>query len=198
MGDVNSSKREPLMFRFRFDSKKKIEAAAVVLRGRGHMDWLRFLKILYIADRKSLQKIGKPIIGGRAVAMNNGPLHSEIYDLLKGVHSDEKEWSDYIGSEGKTVYLKNEPGRMSLSPFEIDTLNSVADWAEPFGTYELAEFTHGFEEWIQLYQNKGLKNTSVPIPVTTILEALEFSPQEIDELLANAKNHRELVQEFSE
>ena len=64
---------------------KAVQAAAVLLRNEGtKMTRLRLLKLLLIADRKSIKEMGVPILGSKIVAMDNGPLHSEIYDLIKG------------------------------------------------------------------------------------------------------------------
>src|SRR5262245_9212871 len=68
-----------LMLR-QFDTMKAIQAAAVLLRfDDGAMDYLRLLKLLYIADREALRETGRPISYSRTIAMDNGPLSSEVY-----------------------------------------------------------------------------------------------------------------------
>ncbi len=71
---------------FRIDTRKAIEAAATLLRLAPHriMGRKRLLALLYIADRESLKRRGRPIVGGRLCAMDYGPIHSEVYDLIKG------------------------------------------------------------------------------------------------------------------
>jgi len=75
---------------FHFSTKKIIEAGAVLLgcRSQRRMSYLRLLKLLYMADRESLKETGWPIIGTQPVAMDYGPVHSEVYDLVKGTHRD--------------------------------------------------------------------------------------------------------------
>lgn len=58
------------------DVEKAIQAVGVLLRREGkRASRLRLLKLLYIADRISLQKTGTPILGSKVVALKHGPVH---------------------------------------------------------------------------------------------------------------------------
>lgn len=173
------------MLRFRFGFEKKIQAAAAVLRGRGHMDRLRLLKILYIADREALGERGVPILGGRAVAMDHGPLHSDIYNMIKGEDEREAAWSKHIANDGHTVFLKDDPGRLDLSPYEIEKLDSVATRMDQFETMDIRDGTHAFEEWKKFYE----EGTSHTIPVESILEAQGWDAKDIQSLVDDADAH---------
>jgi len=175
---------------FRFDTERAIQAAAVVLRDRGPMDRMRLLKILYIASRKVLQETGKPILGGRASALENGPLHSEVYDQIKG-DANDAQWRKFFRNIGHTVTLENDPGRLDLSPLEIETLNQTADWAEQFETFELSRWTH--DNLPEYQKNEPPPGSSNPISVNDILEALEFSPQESADVIAEQSAHDTFV-----
>ena len=171
---------------FKFNVERAIQAAGVVLRDRGPMDRMRLLKILYIASRTALQKTGKPIVGGRASALENGPLHSEVYDQIKGDANDVL-WRKFYKNSGHTIELHNDPGRLDLSPFEIDTLNETADWAEKFETFELSRWTH--EHLSEYQKNAPAKGSSSPITVNDLLDALGFSPEEAQEVIAEQRAH---------
>ena len=175
---------------FRSPLQKKIQAAGVILRDRGPTDRLRLLKLLYIADREALKQRGSPILGGLLVAMKHGPLHSEVYDLIKGSHASEGEWSACFQSQGNTISMIHDPGRMDLSPFEIDLLNATADRYQDVDTWELSELTHDFREWIDSFQ----KGTARPIDAEQILKALEFSEEEIAGIMHEADSHSQLIQ----
>ena len=164
---------------FKFDLQRAIQATGVVLRDRGSMDRMRLLKILYLASRKALEETGKPIIGGRASALENGPLHSEVYDQIKG-DANDTEWRNYFHNSGYTMSLKADPGRLDLSPYEIDILNEKAQWAEQFETFELSEWTHSLPEW---KANQPAKKGSNPICVEDILSALGMSDDEMQEII---------------
>lgn len=175
---------------FRTPLQKKIQAAGVILRDRGPTDRLRLLKLLYIADREALKQRGAPILGGLMVAMKHGPLHSEVYDLIKGSHASEAEWSACFQSQGNTISMIHDPGRIDLSPFEIDLLNATADRYRDVDTWELSELTHGYQEWIDSFQT----GTARPIDAEQLLKALEFSEEEIAGIMHEADSHSQLMQ----
>ncbi len=175
---------------FRSSLNKKIQVAGVILRDRGPMDRLRLLKLLYIADREALQERGVPIIGGLLVAMDHGPLHSEVYDLIKGAHVNEADWSAYIISQGHMMTLKNDPGRLDLSPFEIDKLNAVTAHYQDVDIWKLSELTHDFEEWKDAF----VKGTSRPISAKRLLQEVGFSDDEIAGIVNDANAHSHLFQ----
>jgi uncharacterized phage-associated protein len=154
------------------------------------MDRMRLLKILYIASRDVLRATGKPLIGGRASALENGPLHSEVYDQIKGDANDAR-WRTFFRNAGHTVILEKDPGRLDLSPLEIEALNKTANWAEQFETFELSRWTH--ENLPEYRKNKPAPGTSKLIAVNDILEALGFSAEEAADVIAEQRAHDEFV-----
>ncbi len=136
------------MHNFRIDIRKAIEASATLLRLAPHrmMGRKRLLALLYIADRESIKKTGRPIVGGRLVAMDYGPIHSEVYDLIKGSHSAQPDWSGHFQNEDYFVKLTKDLSPSALSRFEVGLLNAVS--AEHLGQddFDVALDTHR-EEW---------------------------------------------------
>lgn len=175
---------------FRFDIMRAIQASGVVLRDRGPMDRMRLLKILYIASRKILEETGKPILGGRASALENGPLHSEVYDQIKG-DANDVQWRRFFRNIGHTIVMEDDPGRLDLSPLEIDTLNETAKWSEQFETFELSRWTH--ENLPEYQKNEPQPGASNPITVDDLLEALGFSPDEAQQAIAEQRAHDAFV-----
>ncbi|MBC8868014.1 MAG: DUF4065 domain-containing protein [Planctomycetes bacterium] len=157
------------MFRH-FDPHKTIQAAGVLLRReRNRMSYLRLLKLLYIADREALREHGMPILGSRAVAMDDGPLHSDIYDLVKGKHEQIPLWSRFFCTEGYQIQVIEQPENGLLSEYEIDKLNGTCDKYAPFTDYQIChQMTHTFDEWIETYQ----ESTSKPIELENIIAAV--------------------------
>lgn len=96
----------------RFDEKKATEAAAFLLRLRGgKMHYLKLIKLLYLADRTALLRWGVPISTDSYVSMDNGPVLSNVYDLI----TEEKEkpfWATFISApmgEYEVALLKEAP-----------------------------------------------------------------------------------------
>jgi uncharacterized phage-associated protein len=156
-----------------FNARKAVEAAAVLLRYEdGKMEHLRLLKLFYVADRESIKETGEPISLSRIVAMDYGPLSSEVYDLIKGEREDEAIWSKHIRTHGNSVRLISDPGRGELSKYEIGKLNEVSQRYEAVSTWDLVETTHQFDEWIA---NRPAPGSCRPIPIGDIIDAVGMS-----------------------
>jgi uncharacterized phage-associated protein len=154
---------------FSSSTTKIIQAASVLLRcEHKQMSYLRLLKLLYIADREALKEVGRPILGTRPVAMKHGPLHSIVYDLIKGQHLEEPLWSQYIERDRYQLKLVQDPGVGNLSRYEIKKLTDVCERYAHVDDWALAELTHEFAEWQKNYR----EHTAVPISLDDILDAL--------------------------
>lgn len=153
-----------------FNILKVAQASAVLLKqepGR-RMSRLRLLKLLYIADRESLQESARPITGDNPVAMRNGPVLSQTYDLIKGADVGVAEWDQYLRSVGRDVELVADPGVGKLSRREVAKLQEVAARFFQFDDWDVAECTHTFEEW---EKNKPQGGGSNAIPLDDLLDA---------------------------
>jgi uncharacterized phage-associated protein len=156
----------------RLDTTKAIQAVGVLLRREGkRASRLRLLKLLYIADRISLTQTGCQILGSRIVAMQHGPLHSEVLDLIKGEHIHTPQWCQYFQNAGRDVVLTEEPEIGKLSRYEVELLNQVVDDHEQFSDWDIAEKTHSFAEWQNVYLNRE-ENTSRPIPIKLLIDSI--------------------------
>jgi uncharacterized phage-associated protein len=161
-----------MLILFPFKPLKTIQASAVLLKTTAarRMSRLRLLKLLYIADRECLKEFGQPITGDRAVAMKNGPVLTHTYDLIKGQDFAATEWEKFFRPSGKRdIELTADPGLGKLSQSEISKLQAIAQQFEDEDDWAVAEFTHTFPEWIK---NKPANNSSKPIPLDDVLEAV--------------------------
>jgi uncharacterized phage-associated protein len=167
---------------FNFGPRKIVEAIAVIIRAsdhsdRPHMGRLRLLKLLYIADRESLREIGSPIIGTKPVAMSDGPLHSEAYDIIKGTRWDAEEWSEFLYNDGNEVVLAKNPGVLNLSRYEIEKLTETVGTNRDKDEWELVEMTHKFQEWINNRPEEGHRKD---IPMDDLIDAVGLTHMKED------------------
>jgi len=171
---------------FRSSTKKAVQAACVLLEQTPSrsMSYLRLLKLLYVADRKAMESVHRPIIGTRVVAMRNGPLHSEVFNLIKKEHIDEPLWSEFIRKEGYLLTEVKDPGVSELSRFEISVLTSVSEEFSQVDDWQLVEHTHCFPEWKKHYPDPA-ENTSQTFPLEDILDALGLAAEK-SAILADA------------
>jgi uncharacterized phage-associated protein len=172
-----------------------VQAAGVILRAEGkRITRLRLLKLLYIAERKCLAETGRQLIGGKMVAMDHGPLHCDILDLIKGRHPNEPLWSRYFSAHGpREVELTDEPDVGALSRYEIDLLNRVCELHAAIDDFDLSMATHGFAEWVETFR----AGTSTTIPTRLLVERAcggEFA----DEIVRGINEKAAIDEFFSE
>ena len=157
------------MLKFKFDFEKTLQASAVLLRSHGkQMSVLRLLKLLYIADREMLATAGHTLTGDRAVAMEHGPVLTQVYDLIKQQAKRAGEWDGVIHKVGYTLHLVGDPGTGRLSKGDAAKLQEVTDRYLAVDDWTLADkITHEFPEWVGNYQ----EGTSKCIPWEDVLKA---------------------------
>jgi len=180
--------------RFVFSERKAAQAAAqLLLLHAGHsMDLYRLLKLLYLADRRSLVETGYTITGDKMVSMSSGPVLSTIYDAIKDETGLFHDWSSYVGrGEGHRVFLKNgDPDSDELSPYERRLL---AETHSNYGTYTFSafrDFTHELAEW------RDPHGSSLPIEPSEILRHEKVPAEQVEEIEALAEERWRLAEIF--
>jgi uncharacterized phage-associated protein len=179
---------------FVFDAKKIIQCIAYLMRKEQcrETDYLKPLKLLYLADRLSLSESGLPITSDTAYAMKKGPVLSRTYDLMKtpsdwesvedAVHEREPEealWIQFFESAPPhTLRMKADPGDGELTDHDADILDRIFHEYGGLNGIELSELTHSLPEWRKNY----LSGTSRPIPLEDILDAVGMNVH-TDEIL---------------
>ncbi len=179
-----------------FNIDKAAQAAAALLRREAAslMTRIRLMKLLYIANRRMLQKHGRPILSDRAVAMKNGPVLSDVYRLLGEI--DDHRWSSFIHNEGpKFVRLVSDPGDSELSQAEVQVLDEITDELAQVDDWEIVRLTHEFEEWDKNYPEKE-RNTSNAIPIEDILAAIGMA-NETPEILKDIADEADFDRLFA-
>ncbi len=68
---------------FRFQIGKATEASCELLqRAGGQLNIMKLVKLLYLLDRLSIDRRNIPVVGGDYLSMRNGPVTSEVLDLI--------------------------------------------------------------------------------------------------------------------
>lgn len=149
----------------RFREDRTTQAAAHLLRlHRAKMPYLKLIKLLYLADRKALLELGRPISYDLFVAMPHGPVLSRTYDLILGEPEADSYWRRYISvPENYEVELLGETPSDQLSPAEEVILDSVFREFGWMDKWALRDHTHKLPEY---HDPSG---SSVPIGIMEIL-----------------------------
>jgi uncharacterized phage-associated protein len=169
-----------------FDERKATEMAAYLLkRAGGSMNYLKLIKLLYIADREALRRWGYPLTGDSYFSLDHGPITSRIMDLVREDPRflNSKFWTRYIELEGQyQVRLKEEVPLARLSKADLDLLEEVFAQYGQLEPFELAELTHKFPEW------KDPRGSRIPITYQEILRAVGREA-EAEELAEEIESH---------
>jgi len=128
---------------------------------------LKVIKMLYIADRRALVGWHRPITGDKFCSLENGPIVSRIYDLIKGqIGGPELAiWRGFFNPrKDDTVSLKEgiKPNTKPLSRREKEALQAAHAKIAPLTIGEVIDFVHKFPEW------KDPGKSSLPIDPKTI------------------------------
>lgn len=169
--------------RTNFDEAKTAAAAGVLLReAGGRLTYLRLIKLLYLADRESWDRFGRPITGNDYASMKHGPVLSQTYDLVRREPGEgEGPWSRTVERAGAyDVQLKGEPDLGPLSDAEVSLLKEAHALHEKLSQWKICDLTHTFKEW------SDPETSSNPIWPEHILEALGKSEEEIDTIRQEA------------
>lgn len=160
---------------YTFEIRKTIQAVACLMHAEGasQMTRMRVCKLLYLADRQSIEEHGAPITGDRMIAMEFGPVLSKVLDLCKNNARPEEQqslWNAHFAQgEGWDVYLVNDPGCGALTRYEKQTIEDVARRFIEIRTHRLSDWSHGLPEWQQHFPGgKSAGN----IPFDSLLKAV--------------------------
>ena len=164
----------------RFREKKTTQAAAILLqRDGGKTHYIKLLKLLYIADRKSLEETGFPITFDTYVSMKYGPVLSTTYDLIKDTSFNHGDyWHEYISQpKDYVVRLNQSPSVTALSEVEIRILNQTFDEYGKIPRFDLVDISHQFPEF-----HEPPKGSTLPITYRDIFHALGEDEIEISRI----------------
>ena len=160
---------------------------------------LKLIKLLYLADRESIDRFGEPISYDKMVSMDHGPVLSRTLDLINGCVSgnDGAQWDAWISDrKSHSVALKKIAARDcldQLSDADIEVLSAVWDQFGQMGDWEISEYTHDhLGEW------RDPRGSSLPISEYRLLVALGRDAQEAKEIAGDIREQRKLNRIVSE
>lgn len=157
-----------------FETRKAAQVTAFfAMKAGGTINILRVTKLVYLADRLSMEKREHPITGDNFVSMPFGPVNTYTYSYMSGqARARTHEWSEFIGSER----WHNLPLAKHLEIDDLDELSradlKILDetweaYKDIQDQFELADFTHQFcPEW------RDPNGSSVPIDFATVYKRL--------------------------
>jgi uncharacterized phage-associated protein len=139
------------MERFKFDKEKAISAVLYITERLQKADFHKISKIIYFADQKHMVRYGRPISGDYYVKMDNGPVPSQIYDMLKTVRGDSlcksTEYDKFFKVESSYIVLPLcKPNLDDFSETDLECLNESLVENKDLNFKALVNKSHG-EAW---------------------------------------------------
>ena len=181
-----------------FDERRTAQAAAYLLyrAGRG-LPLIKLVKLLYLAERLSLQLYGESITGDKLVSMPHGPVLSRTYDHINGaLPSIEGGWETWVADRaGHEVGLRDEsmidsPEKdlLRLSESDLGVLGDIWDKFGHWDRWDLVKYTHSdaCPEW------QDPDGSSQPISYETLFEKLGYTIDQSEALSARLLEQRQL------
>lgn len=182
---------------FRFHIGKATEAACEFLqRAGGRINIMKLVKLLYLLDRLSLDRRGIPVVGGDYLSMRNGPVTSEVLDLINSgrlLGDNDSHWEQCVSDRrNHDIQLERMPPREHLAEAEVKLLDDL--WAEHGrkDQWQLVEWCHTHcGEWTPLARG------CAPIGVERIAQALGKPPEVVQKLAREAAELNQLDEIFA-
>jgi len=182
---------------FRFNLPKATEVACEFLeRAGGQINVMKLVKLMYLLDRLSVDRRGIPVVGGDYLSMRNGPVTSELLDLINAGRLNgeaDTRWEQSISDRlNHELRLEAKPAREHLSMTELGLVDAI--WAEhgQRDQWQLAEWCHTHcGEWPPLARG------CAPIAVERMGQALGNPPEAVARLTREAAELNQLDEIFA-
>lgn len=136
------------------------------------MSYMKLIKLLYIADRTSLLRYGKPITMDRWYSMKMGPVLSNVLNLITDPSwvDSSGTWSQYISAplgDREVRLLSQEVPNDRLSSAEEKIIAEVFSEYGHYDRWQLVKLLHDGQvapEW-----NEPSSGRRIPISIRDVL-----------------------------
>jgi len=158
-----------------FPTRKAAQVAAFfAVKAGGSINVLRAMKMIYLADRASLEEREFPITGDDFFSMRFGPVNSLTYRYVRGeAGSRADDWHAYIKPrQGNDIAVAVEIATWDdldeLSRGDVRLLEATWERFKDIQRFDLAEWTHKFcPEW------SDPNGSAVPIEYASVFKQLQ-------------------------
>lgn len=182
-------------------NEEKTTALACYLLDETKIEYLKLIKMMYIADRKMLELHNKLITGDTFVNMRLGPVPINTYGLIreekeithfnKQIKQDRKNssycsiwstWSDHIKVDEYAISVKEKPHYENiLVETEMKVIDEIKEKYKNYSSADLVSLLHNKDfcpEWVD-----PEPNSISPLSITRIMRSLNKTQEEIDDYI---------------
>jgi uncharacterized phage-associated protein len=160
-----------------FNEAKATQATACLLEHENRrMNYVKLIKLLYIADREALFRWGRPITTDCYFSMDKGPVLSRVFDLITEGREPgiDTPWFEFISAPSNfEVSLLKDCPKDELSQAEEALIAEIHKQYGHMNQWQLVRMVHKFDEW------RDPQGSSIPINYGDILRAGNKNEDEI-------------------
>ena len=177
-------------------------AAFFLYKAGGTLSILKLMKLMYLAERLSLERYGEPLTGDFLVSMPHGPVLSMTLNYINGMlESTRGGWDEWISDrENRSLSLADpsmirtpEKDLSALSETDLEVLTETWEKFGHMGTWQLRDYTHDhLPEWTDP------KGSSRPITYRHLFDALGFSKEKTEALINRIEEQRQINEAFTQ
>ncbi len=164
---------------FTFNHEKATEAIIYVAQNIKEPTLIGVNKLLYFADKTSLERYGRFIFGDTYFAMEHGPVPSNAYDLIK--ETGNMGSSGFIIENGHFIKPLREPDLDQLSESDVICLDQIIQMYKDTPNWKRRQDSHDMI-WQNAWRARGDKR-SVVIPIEDIIATLEDGDDLVEHLI---------------
>lgn len=143
------------------------------------MSYLKLMKLLYLADRESMDRYSAPMSDDTPVSMTHGPVLSTTLNLITG-QIESPAWRSWVSPDAHHEVSLSRPVSTwedldELSGAELEILEFVWNKFGHMRRWEIRDLTHeACPEWV----NPG--RSSLPIDPRAVFTALGRTPEQAE------------------
>jgi uncharacterized phage-associated protein len=144
-----------------FDNKKALNAVLYISNRLNRKDFHKIFKILYFSDREHLLEYGRAITGDVYIAMPDGPVPSNVYDIFKsvrgdGFYKDDGQFSKHFSvMDWDLVKPHHDADPNELSDSNIECINKSLSLYGNLSWDEIREKSHDYA-WRSTIMNRPI------------------------------------------
>ena len=158
----------------------------------GRMAHLKLMKLLYLAERTSIQENCYPILGDKLVSMDHGPVLSVTLNYMQGYKTPGNGWDKWVSpKENHEVSLAKRYNADDLGLLSEAVLKVLENVWERFGhmdQWEIRDYTHKHcPEW------KDPNGSSNQITYESLLTALGYGEKEATKTALEFRAQQEIA-----
>jgi hypothetical protein len=159
---------------FRPNRKRILEALLYVMGKKDSLSQYPIVKSIFLADRKHLNEVGRPITFDNYVAMQQGPVPSLIYNLLMlpntfdEIYHSPRPWSVTRAGRYNRYRASRKPNLRVLSQTDQEALDEGFKTVSTLNTDQLEKLLHDDPGYKEAWGRRGSKASAVTAAVSLL------------------------------